>query len=72
MIKKRSILLVFALTFVAMVIFASPAMASTDVKTFGARGDGITDDTTAIQSCINSVNSNGGGVVYFPPGVYLM
>ena len=37
-----------------------------NVKDFGAKGDGITKDTAAIQSAINA-----GGVVYFPAGVYL-
>jgi len=36
-----------------------------DVKAFGAKGDGSTDDTAAIQSAINAA-TNGGGVVYFP------
>jgi hypothetical protein len=36
-----------------------------NVKTYGAVGDGTTDDTTAIQNCINA-NTN----VYFPPGTY--
>lgn len=38
------------------------------VKDFGAVGDGITDDTTAIQQAINTIGE--GGVVYFPPGTY--
>ena len=37
-----------------------------DVKEFGAAGDGITDDTAAIQRAIDA-----GGIVHFPPGVYL-
>lgn len=41
------------------------------VKDFGAKGDGVTDDATAIQAAVNSLGA-GGGVVYFPPGVYLM
>lgn len=41
-----------------------------NVKDFGAIGDGITDDTAAIQNAINIVNINGGGTVFFPPGVY--
>lgn len=42
-----------------------------NVKTsfFGAKGDGITDDTSAIQNAINSLAATG-GVVYLPTGVY--
>lgn len=36
---------------------------------FGAAADGITDDTIAIQNCINAAHSDGRGV-YFPGGVY--
>ena len=42
------------------------AFVLTSVKAFGAVGDGVTDDTGAIQSAINS-----GKAIYFPPGVYL-
>jgi hypothetical protein len=40
---------------------------SVSVKDFGAKGDGVTDDTTAIQAALN----NGGGSIYFPKGIYL-
>lgn len=40
------------------------------VKDYGAVGDGITDDTLAIQQAINFVSTRGGGIVYFPPGTY--
>lgn len=40
-----------------------------DVKTYGAVGDGVTDDTAAIESAINSLSSTG-GTVYFPSGTY--
>ena len=39
----------------------------TNVKQFGAQGNGTTDDTAAIQSALNS-----GGTIYFPPGTYLI
>jgi hypothetical protein len=36
----------------------------------GAKGDGTTDDTTAIQNAINAAGSN--GVVFFPSGNYII
>ena len=41
------------------------------VKVFGAVGDGVTDDTAAIQAAIDAVTTSG-GVVSFPAGVYLI
>lgn len=41
--------------------------APVNVKDFGAVGDGVTDDTTAIQ---NALSSNVAAAVYFPPGTY--
>lgn len=41
--------------------------AFTNVKQYGAQGNGTTDDTNAIQSALNS-----GGTIYFPPGTYLI
>lgn len=40
------------------------------VKTYGAVGDGVTDDTTAIQSTIS--NANNGEIIAFPRGTYLV
>lgn len=42
-----------------------------NVRSFGARGDGKTDDTKAIQKAVNSVATRGGKLV-FPPGVFLI
>jgi hypothetical protein len=42
------------------------------VKDFGAVGNGVADDTAAIQAAINAVKSFGGGTVYFPTGDYLI
>ena len=43
----------------------------TDVKKFGAKGDGVTNDTVAIQNAINYLKSVGGGELFFPKGIYL-
>lgn len=44
------------------------------VKDFGAVGDGVADDTTAIQEAITAMglirNLTRGGTVYFPAGTY--
>lgn len=53
-----------------------------NVKDYGAKGDGVTDDTAAINSAISSGNRCGPGTcasstktpatVYFPPGTYVV
>jgi polygalacturonase len=42
-----------------------------NVRTLGAKGDGASTDSTAINRAIASAESAGGGTVYFPAGVYL-
>lgn len=41
-----------------------------DVKTYGAIGDGVVDDTAAIQDALDAIPDIG-GVLYFPAGRYL-
>ena len=41
------------------------------VKSFGAVGNGVTDDTAAMQATITYVQSLGGGVVVIPGGTFL-
>jgi len=42
-----------------------------DVRAFGARGDGKTLDTPAINKAIDAAAAVGGGTVIFPAGTYL-
>lgn len=44
----------------------------TNVKWFGAKGDGVTDDTTSIQNAIDSLSTTGGGTVIVPAGNYMI
>ena len=44
--------------------------AAVNVLDFGAVGDGVTDDTAAIQAAIDS--QSGGGAVFLPNGEYLI
>lgn len=41
-----------------------------NILDYGAIGDGLHKDTVAIQEAINACNKRGGGVIYFPPGIY--
>ena len=43
-----------------------------NVKQFGAKGDGDSDDIGAILAAVNAADARGGGIVLFPPGRYLV
>ncbi|HXF10730.1 MAG TPA: glycosyl hydrolase family 28-related protein, partial [Desulfuromonadaceae bacterium] len=43
-----------------------------DIRTFGAKGDGSTIDTAAVQSAIDAATQNNGGVVFVPAGNFLI
>lgn len=42
------------------------------VKSYGAKGDGVTDDTNAIKSALNDLVPAVGGTIYFPTGTYII
>lgn len=56
-----------------------PTGFMTSVKTYGAVGDGVTDDTEAIQQALSDGRTNASAdyfgmpkALFFPPGVYLV
>lgn len=42
-----------------------------NVKVYGAKGDGLTDDSAAIQAAVVAAEV-AGGIVYFPAGTYII
>jgi Pectate lyase superfamily protein/SMP-30/Gluconolactonase/LRE-like region len=81
MAKRRLLLFAALLAVVASPVGAAsvfttrpddPAAVDLSAPDFGARGDGTTDDSAAIQSAIDKAAANGlgGGIVFVPSGRY--
>ena len=51
---------------------AAPPPTVYDVTSYGAQGDGTTDDSNAIQAAIDAANARGGGTIVFPAGIFLV
>src|SRR5699024_722207 len=45
---------------------------SYNVKAYGAKGDGVTNDTKAFQEVSHLVKQNNGGKIFIPEGVYIV
>ncbi|HEY3248400.1 MAG TPA: right-handed parallel beta-helix repeat-containing protein [bacterium] len=50
-------------------VAAAPGV-TVSITSTGARGDGLTDDTSAIQRALDAVGSAGGGTVTIPAGTF--
>lgn len=60
------------MSFVQSFIYGSDNSGIANVVDFGAKGDGVTDDTAAIQAAIDACNAAGGGIVTIPSGTYIV
>lgn len=74
--KLSSVILLSTLAACASVVVTPPAIAATGSTTcnpraYGAKGNGTTTDTAAIQHAINACEAKGGGTVLLTPGTYL-
>lgn len=56
----------------AVTINIPSGFSCVNVKDHGAKGDGSTDDTAAIQSAIDYAAAAGRRAVYFPAGIYIV
>ena len=56
----------FLTVFLIWMASALPAQTCYDVLSFGAKGDGVTDDAKAIQKAIDRCSAEGGGIVLLP------
>ena len=59
------------LSYIVPLLLTLSCAGGISVKDFGARGDGATLDTEAVQAAIDRAAEKGGGVVSVPAGTYL-
>lgn len=70
-------LTLFSINVNAQRIFTSPvagaalAINGYNVKDYGLKGDGVTDDRAALNTLLNTTAPSG-STIYFPPGTYLV
>ena len=60
----------FAIAFFFQIVYLKSFAEVLNVKKFGAKGDGKTDDTESIQAAIDACVLNKLNTIYFPKGVY--
>jgi hypothetical protein len=71
----RAALVFVLVAFIAVYASAQevkPAMSTIDVRAYGAKGDGETDDTSAFQAALDAAVAAGGGAVECGIGNYLI
>lgn len=59
-----------AMAVIGLLLVGSACAAEINAKKFGAKADGVTDDTAAIQKAMDRCSAEGGGRVFLPAGQY--
>ena len=64
---------IYFLTFFSLSIaINAQGIRTMNATKYGATGNDNSDDTKAIQRCIDELSENGGGTVYLPEGTYII
>jgi hypothetical protein len=66
---KKQIIFLFLIS-LSFPVLGSVNSLLINVKNYGAKGDGKSDDYLAIKKVFDLVNKNGGGEIFFPKGNY--
>jgi polygalacturonase len=71
-LHRRALLTASSLGLVPSSLWAAGSPTDVhNIRSYGAKGDGIAIDTGALQRAIDAAAMAGGGTVYLPPGRYL-
>jgi len=68
----RILIICILILILAVTCLAHTTPGALDVRDFGAKGDGRTDDTAAFQKALDACAKLGGGIVEVPAGKYLI
>jgi hypothetical protein len=71
MTMKHTLTLLTALLLAPLVVLHAAEPRVFDITAFGAKGDGTTLNTSAIQNAIDACHAAGGGTVMVPSGVFV-
>ncbi len=69
--RRRAFLVAAGASVPLLAAASKPSAAIVDPRTFGAVGDGVHEDTVALQAALDAAAAMGGGTVALPPGVFL-